>query len=53
MIKDSLVVLPLSRKTYNYGLRVRKSSSRLTKFLENNIHIYGSKSIYYKNTFHN
>ena len=46
-------VLPLSMKTYNYGLHARKSSSHLTKFLVNSIHIYGSKSIYYENTFHN
>ena len=39
------VVLPLSIKTCNYGLRVRKISSHLTKFLVNSIHIYGSKSI--------
>jgi hypothetical protein len=34
-------------------MRARKSSSCLTKFLVNIIYIYGSKSIYYKNTFHN
>jgi hypothetical protein len=37
----------------NYVLRASKSSSHLTKFLVNTIHIYGSKIIYYKNTFHN
>ena len=39
------VVLPLSIKTCNYGLRVRKISLCLTKFLVNSIRIYGSKSI--------
>jgi hypothetical protein len=42
-----------SKKEYNYVLRASKSSSRLTKFLANTIHIYGSKIIYYKNTFRN
>jgi hypothetical protein len=41
----------LSRKEYNYVLRASKNSSRLTKFLVNIIYIYGSKIIYYKNTF--
>lgn len=43
-------ILPLSGKECNYGLRAIKSSSRLTV---NTIHIYDSKLIYYKNTFHN
>jgi hypothetical protein len=34
-------------------LRVRKSSSRLTKFIVNSIYIYDSKSIYYENIFYN
>jgi hypothetical protein len=46
-------VLPPSKKECNYVLRASKSSLRLTKFLANTIHIYGSKIIYYKNTFHN
>jgi hypothetical protein len=46
-------ILPPFVKTCNYRLRVRKSSSRLIRFTVNNIYIYGSKSIYYKNIFHN
>jgi len=34
-------------------MRASLSVSRLTKFLVNSIHIYGSKSIYYENTFRN
>jgi len=45
--------IPVSMKRCNYGLRARKSSSRLIKFLVNNIHIYDSKSIYYENIFRN
>jgi len=45
------IVLPLSRKEYNYRLRASISGSRLTKFRVNTIHIYGSKKIYYENTF--
>jgi hypothetical protein len=45
--------LPPFRKECNYVLRVNKNSSRLIKFLVNNIHIYGFKIIYYKNTFYN
>jgi hypothetical protein len=37
----------------NTQLRVRKSSSRLIRFTVNSIYIYSSKSIYYKNIFHN
>jgi hypothetical protein len=40
-----IFILPLSKKTCNYGLRSRKNSSCLTKFLVNIIHIYGSKYI--------
>jgi hypothetical protein len=47
------ILLPPSVKTCNYGLRAGKSSSRLTKFIVNSIHIYGSKSIYYENIFYN
>jgi hypothetical protein len=37
----SSLLFPLSIKTCNYGLRVqKKSNSRLTKFIVNNIHIY-------------
>ena len=39
--------LPLSKKGRNYGFRVIKSGSSLTKFLVNIIHIYCSKIIYY------
>jgi hypothetical protein len=39
------------QKKCNYMLRADKSYLRLTKFLVNNIHIYGSKIIYYENTF--
>jgi len=46
-------VLPLSNKTWNYGLRAEKSSLRLIKFLVNTIHIYDSKLIYYENAFRN
>jgi hypothetical protein len=46
-------LLPPSKKKCNYVLRASKSSLRLTKFLANTIHIYGSKIIYYKNTFRN
>ena len=49
----SYKLLPPSKKGCNYKLRANKSSSRLTKFLVNTIHIYGSKLIYYKNTFCN
>jgi len=35
------------------GLLVTLSVSCLTKFLVNNIYIYDSKLIYYKNIFHN
>jgi hypothetical protein len=44
---------PPPKKECNYGLRASKNSSRLTKFLVNSIHIYGSESIYYENTFCN
>ena len=46
-------VLTPSRKEYNYELRASKNSSCMTKFLVNNIHIYGFESIYYANTFRN
>ena len=50
---DKFWIPPPSRKECNYILCASKSSSRLTKFLINIIHIYGSKIIYYKNTFRN
>jgi hypothetical protein len=53
IISASKLVLPLSLKECNYGLRATLSASRLTKLLVNNIHIYSSKLIYYENTFHN
>ena len=40
-------------KECNYGFRINKISSRLTKFLVNTSHIYGSRIIYYENTFRN
>jgi hypothetical protein len=46
-------LLPPSRKKCKYVLRASKSSSRLIKFLVNTIYIYGSKIIYFKNTFRN
>ena len=49
----TIIVLPLSKKECNHGLRASKSGSRLTKFLVNTIHIYSSKIIYYENTFRN
>ena len=49
----SSMLVPLSIKEYNYGLRISKSSSCLTKFLVNIIHIYISKIIYYENIFLN
>ena len=52
VLTDYSVVLPPSKKEYNYRLCAIKSSSRLTKFLVNSIHIYDSKIIYYKNIFH-
>jgi hypothetical protein len=52
-ITTQYIVLPPFRKKWNYVLRVDKSCLRLTKFLVNNIRIYGSKIIYYKNTFYN
>ena len=42
-----------SWKGCNYGMHTGLSVSRLTKFLVNNIHIYDSKLIYYKNIFRN
>jgi hypothetical protein len=42
-----------STQECNYGMRVSESVSCLTKFIVNNIHIYGFKSIYYKSTFCN
>jgi hypothetical protein len=39
--------------TCNYWLRVRKNNSRIAKFLINNIYIYSSKLIYFKNIFYN
>jgi hypothetical protein len=46
-------LLPPSWKERNYELRATRSGSRLTKFLVNNIHIYGFKLFYYKNIFRN
>jgi hypothetical protein len=37
------LVLPPSRKEYNYGIRIGQSSSSLTKFIANSINIYVSK----------
>jgi len=37
------LILPPSVKECNYGLRATKNDSCLTKFLVNDIHIYGSK----------
>jgi hypothetical protein len=48
-----VVVLSLSIEHATNRLRGRKSSLYLTKFSVNSIYIYGSKSVYYKNTFHN
>jgi hypothetical protein len=45
---------PSVQEKMRYGLRVKKKSSLFfIQFLLNSIHIYGSKSIYYENTFHN
>ena len=52
-ISRSCELLPLSPEGCNYGMRVSLSASQLIKFLVNSIHIYGTKSIYYENTFCN
>jgi hypothetical protein len=44
------MILPPPVKTRHYELRAKKNSLR---FIVNSIHIYGSKSIYYENIFHN
>jgi hypothetical protein len=53
LLMTYLSLLPPFRKERNYVLFAAKSSLHLTKFLVNTIHIYGSKIIYYENTFHN
>jgi len=50
---NALWILTTSGKECNYVLRASKNSSYLTIFLINSVHIYGSKIIYYKKSFHN
>jgi hypothetical protein len=40
-------------KVCDYEIRANHTSPSLTKFIVNSIHIYVSKSVYYKNIFHN